>query len=123
MKNKKNIIILILLIIAVAFSSLLFFGIGSGEKTSMQISSFIFVILTEIIIFGNILFLTNKKTNTFTIAGFTSTAFIYSLVSLIFNVLLNPIFTTLKGNLIFNFSILLIYLFIDALVLLFKKEA
>ena len=63
-KNKKYITI-IGLIIAILFSFLIFFGIGNAEKTQMQISSFIFVLLTEIIIFANIIILTSKKLNTF----------------------------------------------------------
>lgn len=122
MKNKKNAVLCIALIIVIAFSLLLFFGIGEKQKTEIQISSFIFAIVTELVIFCNIFLMLNKKLNTFSVAGLSSTTFLYAGSSLLFNILLVDIFTTLRGILVFNFSILLIYLFIDTIIILFKKE-
>lgn len=123
MKNKKIVVLCIALLIAVTFSTLLFFGVGEVEKSGIQICSFIFIILTEVIIFGNILICTSsKKLNTFSIVGFGSTTFLYSVCSLLLNMLLKNSFTTLKGILIFNFSLLLIYLFVLSIITLFKKE-
>ena len=122
MKNKKNIIILVALLIAILLSTVLFIGIGNMPKTSIQISAFIFVVLTEILLFTNIYIITNKKLNTFTIAGLSSTIFLYTSCSLIFNVLAISIFGTLKNILVFNISILLIYLLINTIIILFKKE-
>ena len=109
-KNKKYITI-IGLIIAILFSFLIFFGIGNAEKTQMQISSFIFVLLTEIIIFANIIILTSKKLNTFAIAGISSSTIIYAIISLIVNILFVGVFKTIRTNLVFNFGLLLIYVF------------
>lgn len=122
MKNKKNIILLVALLIAILLSTVLFIGIGNIPKTSIQISAFIFVVLTEILLFTNIYIITNKKLNTFTIAGLSSTIFLYTSCSLIFNVLAISIFGTLKNILVFNISILLIYLLINTIIILFKKE-
>ena len=122
MKNKKNIILLVALLIAILLSTVLFIGIGNMPKTSIQISAFIFVVLTEILLFTNIYIITNKKLNTFTIAGLSSTIFLYTSCSLIFNVLAISIFGTLKNILFFNISILLIYLLINTIIILFKKE-
>lgn len=124
MKNKKNVILCISLLIVIAFSMLLFFGIGELEKTGIQISAFIFIILTEVIVFANaMIYTSSKKLNTFLIAGLGSTTFLYTIASLLFNVLLRGVFATLKGILIFNFSLLLIYLFISFIIILFKKES
>lgn len=124
MKNKKNVILCISLLIVIAFSMLLFFGIGELEKTEIQISAFIFIILTEVIVFANaMIYTSSKKLNTFLIAGLGSTTFLYATASLLFNVLLRGVFATLKGILIFNFSLLLIYLFISSIIILFKKES
>jgi uncharacterized membrane protein YhaH (DUF805 family) len=120
-KNKKYITI-IGLIIAILFSFLIFFGIGNAEKTQMQISSFIFVLLTEIIIFANIIILTSKKLNTFAIAGISSSTIIYAIISLIVNILFVGVFKTIRTNLVFNFGLLLIYVFVVVMVMLFKKE-
>lgn len=122
MKDKKNIILCIALLIVIAFSMLLFFGTGETQKTGVSISSFIFVIVTELVVFGNAMLMLNKKMNTFAIAGLSSTTFLYAVCSLLFNVLLLGVYTTVRGSLVFNFSILLIYLFIDAIIILFKKE-
>lgn len=124
MKNKKNIILCIALLIVIAFSMLLFFGIGELEKTGIQISALIFIVLTEVIVFGNaMIYTSSKKLNTFLIAGLGSTTFLYAMISLLFNVLLRDVFATLRGILIFNFSLLLIYLFISSIIIFFKKES
>lgn len=123
MKKNKNIIINILLIIVIALSMLLFFGIGNTTKSGIQISSFVFIIVTELIIYFNVRIILNKKLNTFTIAGLSSSTFIYSICSIVFNIILISIFQTVKNILVFNFSILLIYAFIVAIIMLFKKES
>ncbi len=122
MKKKKNIILCIALLIVIVLSMLLFFETGEIEKTKIQISSFIFVIITELVVFANIVLITNKKLNTFTIAGLSSITFLYAVCSFLFNILLKGIFTTTRGILVFNFSILLVYLFLSVITLLFKKE-
>ena len=123
MKKNKNIIINILLIIVIALSMLLFFGIGNTTKSGIQISSFVFIIVTELIIYFNVLIILNKKLNTFTIAGLSSSSFIYSICSIVFNIILISIFQTVKNILVFNFSILLVYAFIVAIIMLLKKES
>ena len=117
MKKNKNIIINILLIIVIALSMLLFFGIGNTTKSGIQISSFVFIIVTELIIYFNVLIILNKKLNTFTIAGLSSSTFIYSICSIVFNIILISIFQTVKNILVFNFSILLVYAFIVAIMM------
>lgn len=123
MKKNKNSIINILLIIVIALSMLLFFGIGNTTKSGIQISSFVFIIVTELIIYFNVLIILNKKLNTFTIAGLSSSTFIYSICSIVFNIILISIFQTVKNILVFNFSILLVYAFIVAIIMLLKKES
>lgn len=123
MNNNKKIIWIAMLLVVLAFSFLMFFGFGLKEKTGTQISSFIFIIINELIIFENIIFLTNKKiNNTFSIAGLSSLLFIYSICSLIFNIFFVNILNNLRINLILNFAILLIYIFIALVIFLFKKE-
>ena len=123
MKKNKNIILNVSLLIIIAFSMLLFFGTGSYTKSEIEISSFIFVVITELIIYFNAIIILNKKLNTFTIAGLSSSTFLYTICSIVFNILLISIFQTLKNILVFNFSILLIYLFIISIIILFKKES
>ena len=122
MSNNKKIIATIGLVIVLAFSFLLFFGISTSPKTSIDISAFIFILVTEFIIYGCIFALTSQKRNLFMISGLSSLTFLYSVCSLLFNVLLKGIFNSLRGILIFNFSILLIYAFVIVLLFLFKKE-
>lgn len=122
MKEKKNIILCIALLMVIALSMVLFFGIGESEKTGVQISSFVFIMITELTVFTNAMLMTNKRLNTFAIAGLSSTTFLYVICSFLFNVLLKGIFTTVKEILVLNFSLLLVYLFIDTIIIFFKKE-
>ena len=110
MSDKKKIITSVGLVILLAFSFLMFFGIDTDKKTGIEISAFIFTIVDEIIIFGTILFLGNKKLNTFAKSGIASSTFIYLLISLAFNVILKSVFSTVRGILVFNFGGLLLWL-------------
>lgn len=123
MSNNKKIICLSSLLVLLAFSFLIFFGFNTTEKTNIEISSFIFILLTEFLVIGNVLFVTTKKiNNAFTVAGISSLTFLYTIISLMVNVFFINVFSTLRGNLVFNFSILLIYLFIALAIFFFKKE-
>ena len=122
MSDKKKIISTLGLVIVLAFSFLIFFGISTAEKTSVEISAFIFILITEFIVYGCTFLLTSKKLNTFMIAGISSITFLYAICSALFNILLIGIFNSIRGILIFNFSILLIYAFIIVLLFLFKSE-
>lgn len=121
MKKNRNIIITCSLILIVALSFLLFFGIKTNPKTSIDIAEFIFTIFTEIVLYAEIMFITNKENNTFTISGLTTITILYFIISCIFNVILKHIFQTLRGILVFDFSILLIYLSMVCMILIFKK--
>ena len=122
MSDKKKIISTLGLVIVLAFSFLMCFGISTAEKTSVEISAFIFILITEFIVYGCTFLLTSKKLNTFMIAGISSITFLYAICSALFNILLIGIFNSIRGILIFNFSILLIYAFIIVLLFLFKRE-
>lgn len=123
MSNNKKIICLSGLLVLLTFSFLIFFGLDTTEKTNIEISSFIFILLTEFLVIGNVFFVTTKKiNNTFTVAGISSLTFLYTIISLMFNIFFIDVFSTLRGNLVFNFSILLIYLFISLVIFFFKKE-
>lgn len=122
MKNNKNIIASLALLIILGLTSILFFGTSKVEKTAIEIISYIFIMISELIVFINILLFINKKVDTFTVAGLSSSTFLYLIFTLIFNILLIGIFNTVRGILIFNFSILLIYIFINTIIVFFKKE-
>ena len=122
MSKNKKIILTIALLIIVALSFLLFFGIGENKKSDIQIASFIFIVLDELITYGIILGTTNKKNNAFSISGLVSITVIYLIISLIFNGLLIGIFNSLRNILVFNFSAILIYALIIAVIFLAKKE-
>lgn len=123
MSNNKKLICLSSLIVLLTFSFLIFFSFDTTEKTGVEISSFIFVLLTEFLVIGNVFFVTTKKfNNTFTIAGISSLTFLYTIVSLMFNGIFISLFSTLRANLVFNFSLLLIYFFIALVIFFFKKE-
>ena len=122
MKNNRNIILLIALLLVITFSTLLFFGMGSNEKSSIQICSFVFIIISEIITFGMALILMSTKTNTFLKAGFSSATVLYLVSAILINTIFLNLFATFKGILLTNFCLLIAYLFIDVIILFFKKE-
>ncbi len=122
MKNKKNIILSIMLIILISLSLLLFFGINSDKKTSIQLATFAFIIFDDVLLFGNIILFLNKKMNAFLIAGLSSTTFLYLISSLLINIIFKSIFTSLRGVLVFNFSLILIYILINTTILIFKRD-
>ena len=105
MKDKKNIVLCLSLVILLIFTLLLFFGIGNNSKSGMQIVSIIFILITELLVFGNIFLFRFKKFDTFLVAGLSSSVFLYTICSLIFNIFLLGIFKTVKSILIFNFSV------------------
>lgn len=121
--NNKKIIGIIALIIVFILSFLIFFGFGAQEKNGIDICSFVFILITELVFYACILFLNNKTiNNAFTIAGLSSLTFIYCFISVLFNIFLINVFNTLKSILIFNFVILLMYVFIVLIIMLFKRE-
>lgn len=122
MNNKKNIILSFAFVLILALSLLIFLGNGEYPKSSISICSFIFIVITEIIVFANALLLTNNKNcNTFMKAGFSSSVCIYTIASLFINILFTFIIKTLRTCLVTNFSLLIIYLFVDTIIILFKK--
>ena len=121
MKNKKNGLIIMIFVILILLTSLMFFGLGSVEKNIVQIVSFLFIVITEIISMVSVLLLGSLKMNTYAIAGISSTTFIYAVVSLIINILANTLFSTLRGIVVINFIIILLYLLLNVTILAFKK--
>ncbi len=123
MSKNKKIISIIGLVIVLAFSFLIFLGVNPIKKTGVEISAFIFVLITELILYGCAFALASKKQNTFMTAGLSSITFLYTICSLLFNILFVGIFKSVRSILIFNFSILCIYAFVIVLLFLFKKES
>lgn len=121
MKNKKNGLIIMIFVILILLTSLMFFGLGSVEKNIVQIVSFLFIVITEIISMVSVLLLGSLKMNTYAIAGISCTTFIYAVVSLIINILANTLFSTLRGIVVINFIIILLYLLLNVTILAFKK--
>ena len=111
-----------MLIILISLSFLLFFGINGDKKTEIQLATFAFIIFDELLLFGNIILFLNKKMNTFLIAGLSSTTFLYLISSLLINIIFKSIFTSLREVLVFNFSLILIYLLINSTILIFKRD-
>lgn len=121
MKKKKNLILVSLLILLLCISFLVFFGLFNDKKSSIDNIAFIFTIFTEFLIFINLVILLNKKTDTFLVSGTCSTMFLYIVCSIILNVLLKGLFTSSRSLIVVNIILILVYLFINFVILLFKK--
>ena len=63
----------------------------------------------------------STKTNTFLKAGFSSATFLYLVSAILINTIFSNLFATFKGILLTNFCLLIAYLFIEVIILLFKK--
>lgn len=121
MKKKKNLILVSLLILSLCISFLVFFGLFNDKKSSIDNIAFIFIIFTEFLIFINLVILLNKKTDTFLVSGTCSTMFLYIVCSIILNGLLKGLFTSSRSLIVVNIILILVYLFINFVILLFKK--
>lgn len=121
MKKKKNLILVSLLILSLCISFLVFFGLFNDKKSSIDNIAFIFTIFTEFLIFINLVILLNKKTDTFLVSGTCSTMFLYIVCSIILNGLLKGLFTSSRSLIVVNIILILVYLFINFVILLFKK--
>lgn len=121
MKKKKNLILVSLLILLLCISFLVFFGLFNDKKSSIDNIAFIFTIFTEFLIFINLVILLNKKTDTFLVSGTCSTMFLYIVCSIILNGLLKGLFTSSRSLIVVNIILILVYLFINFVILLFKK--
>lgn len=119
--KKKNIILSIILLFVIILTCVIFFG-SVTERTGILTSAFSFILATELVCFLSIILIINNKFNTFVVAGISSTIFLYTLCSLLFNILFVSVFKSVRSILVFNFSLLLIYLIICAIIFLFRKE-
>lgn len=122
MSDKKKIIIFGLFFLVLAFTFLVYFGVNTNDKDEISICSIIFTLISELLLFGNILFLSSKKNNAFIVAGLGSLTTIYFIVAFIFNVFLIGLFNSLRGVLITNIILLMLYAFVALLIFLAKKE-
>lgn len=120
--TRKNIIATIALILIIILTFLLFFGVGTTYKADIKITSFVFIILTEMLTYGNVILLFSNKLNTFAKVGFCSTLFLYLISVILVNIIFISLFTTLKGIIVMNFSLFVVYLLIDTIIVFFKKE-
>ena len=122
MKGKKLIIYTCISALVIALTFLCYFGFSSAAKTEIQNTSFVFIVISEVVFLGTIYLATRDEQNTFSRAGVVSASSIYIVISLILNIILKNIFETTRALITTNSIILILYLAIVLTVFLFKKE-
>ena len=112
----------IIFIIVAALTCLLFFGLGSEEKTSIQYIAFGFFMFAELAIYCSAVFAGSFGSANLTGADVISAGVLY----LIANVLINFVFvnsiTTERTLIVYNCAAILAYMLIVAIVVFTKKK-
>lgn len=122
MKGKKLLIYICLTLLVIVLSFVSYLGFSNTEKTSMQNLAFGFIIIVELIFFAMIYTITDEKSTTFLRVGVISTSSIYLLITLILNIFLYSMFTTIRALISINIIALIIFIGVILIIFLLKKE-
>ena len=118
--ESNNLLKTIALIIIIAITCLIFFGLNENSKTDVEIISFVFIIFTEVIVYFSFMLpniLNTKKLNNYDII---SAGLLYALISLTINFAAK--ITEIRPLIVYNIIALLIYFLIFIIAILIKKK-
>ncbi len=119
--NESNILLkTIALIIIISITFLLFFGLNENSKTDVEIISFCFIILTEIVVYISFILpnlFNTKKLNKYDII---SAGLLYAAISITINLPLK--IAEARPLIIYNVIAILIYFLIFIISILIKKK-
>ena len=121
MKNSNILIKTIIFILVVALSSLIFFGLGSNNKTDLELVSFGFITFSELILYLTILipsFINLKRLNN---SDFISVGIFYFIGSIIINLIFLNNFNEIKTLVIYNIIEMIIFMILFSIISLRKK--
>ena len=122
MKGKKLAIYISFALLIIVLSFVIYYGFTDAQKTDMQNVAFSFIIISEIIFFSMIYFVTRDKNNTFLKSGVISTSAVYIVALFILNIFLKTIFSTVRILVATNIILLILYIGVVLLIYLAKKE-
>lgn len=122
MGNKKTLGLGLMFLIVVAFSFLMYYGFSSADKTDIQNCRFIFIIVSECLMFGVMFLSTTGMVQPSSAVGLNFLAGGYFTLSLVINFLLGFIFGTVRSLIVVNVAVILIFLFILAMDMLSKRN-
>lgn len=121
MKNNSNgLVKTISFVIIVAIISLLYFGIGGTDRTSIEIVSFSFVILALFLLYLSTLLSNTIRKHKKDSGDVTSIAALYLIANVILNFILK--IAILKDLVIWNIILILIFLLLFMVVVFAKKK-
>jgi len=121
MKNSNILVKTIIFILVVALTSLIFFGLGSSDKTDLELISFGFITFAELIVYLMVLipsFINLKKLES---SDFIASGVLYFIGSILINLVFLNEFTEIKTLIIYNVIEIIIFLIIISMISLRKK--
>ena len=104
-------------VLVVALTCLLFFGLGPEDKTDIQLVAFGFILGAEAVIYLSVLiagFMRSKN------GDVIAAGVLYAIASFVINYVLD--ITTIKTLVVFNISLIIVYLLLLSVLLIPKKK-
>lgn len=121
--NNSNILIkTIIFILAVALSSVLFFGLGDTSKTEMELIAFGFLMFAELVTYITILIPSIKRMKKVTESDLSSVGILYLITSIITNCISFSSIDTIKLLIIINVVEIIVFMMVFCMILLRKNN-
>lgn len=118
----KNILIkTIIFILAVALTSLIFFGLGNEDKTEMELTAFIFLMASEFIVYLSVLIPSLLNLKKLKDSDIISCGILFMIATILINCVFFSSIKDLKTLIIYNSIDIIVFLIIFSLVSLKKK--
>jgi hypothetical protein len=122
-KNKRGsnyLIKTIIFVVAVALTCLLFFGLGSENKTDLELVGFGFLMFAELVIFLSTILPGLIGTTNLSDADVISLGILYAIAAIVINFVLS--ITTMRTLIVFNIAAILVYIILFLIVFMNKKK-
>ena len=116
-KNENYFVKTILFILVLALSCLLFFGLGSSEKTTYELFSFGILVFSEFLVYISIIISNIRKDNSLDLV---LASILYAIASTFLNYVIKV--SIMKELIVWNVAVFIVYLIFVVLVVNSKKR-
>ena len=120
MNSSNALVKTIIFIIIAGITCLIFFGLGSDDKTDMELVSFGFLMFAELVVYLSALIPAMINSKKLSGADVISLAILYAVADVFINYFM--IFEEMRHLIIFNVIAILLYLLLLSVVVLTKKK-
>ncbi len=110
----------IIFVVIAALTCLLFFGLGSEDKTDLELVGFGFLMFAELVIFLSTILPGLIGTTNLTDADVISLGILYAIAAVVINFVLS--LTTMRTLIVFNIAAILVYIILFLIVFMNKKK-